>query len=306
LVALVNGDLQRIPDWSRDNSLILNASKTQPLLISRRIRPEDVRSDVILEVDSIRSSNVVKNFGLYVDGRLNWRKQVSYVVSRTLSALRLLYHFQRYTSRDLTIYLLIVSLFLYTDVVYFSSLTRAEFRRLGLAFYNFTRYVYGLWRFDHISEFAREILGDTLFEYLELQLARFIHKIVIFGAPDYLSSRRVLGRSPRHRFLIIPNPVPVTSLRGDSALCYGIRLRNVLPSAAKFFFSIGTIKREAKRFLTTADLSNHTHCPHHQGRIGSPNLDWIKSWAPKKKKLRRKKMLTKKKRSPRISSEMQT
>jgi hypothetical protein len=28
-VALINGDLQRILDWSHDNSLILNASQTQ-------------------------------------------------------------------------------------------------------------------------------------------------------------------------------------------------------------------------------------------------------------------------------------
>jgi hypothetical protein len=75
---------------------------------------------------------------------------------------------------------------------------------------------------------------------------------VIVGAPDYLSSLRVLGRSPRHRFLVIPNSVPVTSLRGDSALYCGIRLWNVLPSADKSFFSIGTFKR----FMTTADSSN--------------------------------------------------
>jgi hypothetical protein len=47
VVAFVNGDLQRILDWSRDNSLIINASKTQALLVSRRIRPEDVSRDVI-------------------------------------------------------------------------------------------------------------------------------------------------------------------------------------------------------------------------------------------------------------------
>jgi hypothetical protein len=45
LVALLNGDLQRILDWSRDNSLILNASKTQFLLVLQRIRPKDVGSD---------------------------------------------------------------------------------------------------------------------------------------------------------------------------------------------------------------------------------------------------------------------
>jgi hypothetical protein len=78
---------------SRDNSLILNA-----LLVSRRIRPEVVGSDVILKGDSVRLSDVVKNIGLYVDGRLSWRKQVSYVVSRNFSTLRLFYLFQRYTS----------------------------------------------------------------------------------------------------------------------------------------------------------------------------------------------------------------
>jgi hypothetical protein len=47
---------------------------------------------------------------------------------------------------------------------------------------------YGLRRFDHISEFSRRILGNTLFEYLKLWLACFIHKIGLVGAPSYLSS----------------------------------------------------------------------------------------------------------------------
>jgi hypothetical protein len=60
---------------------------TQALLISLSIRPEDVRSDVILGCDSVQLSHVMKNLGLYVDGRLSWGKQVSYVVSRTFSTL---------------------------------------------------------------------------------------------------------------------------------------------------------------------------------------------------------------------------
>jgi hypothetical protein len=62
-------------------------SKIQALLVSRRIRTEDVSSDVIFGGDSVRLSDVAKNLGLYVDGRLSWRKQVSYVVSRTFSTL---------------------------------------------------------------------------------------------------------------------------------------------------------------------------------------------------------------------------
>jgi hypothetical protein len=98
---------------------------------------------------------------------------------------------------------LIILIFLYKDVVYFSSLTGLEFRRLELAFNACTSYVFGLRRFDHISEFSRGILGYTLFEYLELRLACFIHKICLVGAPSYLSSLLVLGRSSRHSFITV-------------------------------------------------------------------------------------------------------
>jgi hypothetical protein len=103
LLALVNGELQSILDWAHDNSLTLIASNVQGLLILRRIRSEYVRSDVILGEDSVWLSDVVKNLGLYMNARLIWRMQVSYVVSCTFSTLRLLYRFQRYTSssRDL-------------------------------------------------------------------------------------------------------------------------------------------------------------------------------------------------------------
>jgi hypothetical protein len=141
----------------------------------------------------------------------------SRVVSRTYSTLRLFYRFQRYISRDLRIYLvrsLIIPIFLYTDVVYFPSLTGLEFRKLELAFNACTRYVFGLRRFDHISEFSRGILGYTLFENLELRLACFIHKIGLIEAPSYLSS------------LLVPRPAPSTSLRGNSTVHRGIRLWN--------------------------------------------------------------------------------
>jgi hypothetical protein len=114
-----------------------------------------------------------------------------------------------------------VPIFLYTDVVvYFLSLTEAEFRRLELVFNACTRYVYR--HCDHNSEFSRENLGCRLFEYLELRLAGFIHKIVIVGTPVYLSSRLVLGRFPRNRLLVIPNPVPVTSQRSTVVFVYGM------------------------------------------------------------------------------------
>jgi hypothetical protein len=75
-----------------------------------------------------------------------------------------------------------------------------------------------------ISEFSRGILGYTLFEYLELRLACFIHKIGLVGVLSYLSFLFVLGRSTRHRYITMSRPAPSTSLRCDSTVYWGIRL----------------------------------------------------------------------------------
>jgi hypothetical protein len=61
LVALINVDLQRILNWSPDNSLIPDASKTQALCILESIRSEDVSSDLIWGWDSVQLSDVLKS-----------------------------------------------------------------------------------------------------------------------------------------------------------------------------------------------------------------------------------------------------
>jgi hypothetical protein len=59
-------------------------------------------------------------------------------------------------------------IFLYVDVFYLPSLTGAGLKIFELAFNDCTRHVYGLGRFDHISEFSREILGCIFFDWLVL------------------------------------------------------------------------------------------------------------------------------------------
>jgi hypothetical protein len=195
----------------------------------------------------------VKNLGLYIDNRLSWRKQISRFVSRTYFTLWLFYRFQRYVSRDLRINFvrsLIIPIFLYTDVIYFFSLTGLEFRRLELTFNACTMYVFRLRCFDHISEFSGGIVGYTLLEYLELRLACFIHKIGLVGASSYFSSLLVLGRSKRQRFITMPCSDPSFILRGDSTVYRGLQLWNELPSTAKSCRGMSMFWREAGQFLS--------------------------------------------------------
>jgi hypothetical protein len=81
------------------------------------------------------------------------------------ATLRLLQRLQRFSCQDLLIYLvltLILSFFLYADVVFF---VMRMFRRLSFDFNASIRYVYCLRRFDLIYPFAQGLFGCTLEEY---------------------------------------------------------------------------------------------------------------------------------------------
>jgi hypothetical protein len=88
---------------------------------------------------------------------------------RVYGTLNLLNRFKRSTTTDLRLYLvraLIMPIVLHTDVVFFLCLISTALNRLQLAFNSCVRYVFGLRRFDHISEFESAILGCPLFTRL--------------------------------------------------------------------------------------------------------------------------------------------
>jgi hypothetical protein len=206
-----------IRQWSLENMLLLNATKTQTVVTG----PLKIGSDTIPYLNSVR------NLGLHVDHRLNWEKHVSHIVSRVYGVLCLLNRFRDNMTQDLRLYhvrSLVILIFLYSDVVYFPSLNGIAYRRLELAFNACVRYVYGLRRFDHISFYERDILGWDLFTYFELRLATFVHSVSLSARPAYLSSYLRTGSTLRQRFFLAPRPIPSTALRNDSTIYRGIRL----------------------------------------------------------------------------------
>jgi hypothetical protein len=78
-----------------DNSLVLNVSKTQAMVISRRDCGVVVEHPLTVAGDFVVFSDSVKHLELYIDNQLSRMEQVSRIVSRTYSTLRLLYRFQR-------------------------------------------------------------------------------------------------------------------------------------------------------------------------------------------------------------------
>jgi hypothetical protein len=107
----VNRDLEQILQWAFENSLMLNASKTQGIVIGRR------------DLTAFYTLSLLNRFKKYTSQNLR------------------LYLVQT----------LIIPIFLYSDVVYFPALTGVAFRRLELAFNACVMYVFNLGYSEHMQ-----------------------------------------------------------------------------------------------------------------------------------------------------------
>jgi hypothetical protein len=155
-VSLVNEDLEWIRQWAIANSLQLNASKTQKIIFSRSNRAV-IANPLRLGDDTLAYSESVHYLGLLAGRQLNWNVHVDRVVSKVYGTLSLLNRFKQSTTRKLRIYLvrsLILSIFLYSEVVYFPCLSNSAFNRLQLAFNDCTRNVFFQTRKFLVSSFS--------------------------------------------------------------------------------------------------------------------------------------------------------
>jgi hypothetical protein len=132
--------------------LFLMLLKTQALLISRRRRSEDVSSVVILRGDSVwLISDVVKILLLCVDRGWSIKVEKAGQLCGFSHFFYIVVSFSEICvqgSWNLSC-ALIVPIFLYTEVLFvFLLWLGADFRIIEIAFIAYTRYVYGLRRFD--------------------------------------------------------------------------------------------------------------------------------------------------------------
>jgi hypothetical protein len=131
---------------------------------------------------------------------------------------------------------LIIPQFLYCDVI-FSKLTSARLReRLKITFNSWVRYIYGISRFEHISDYSNQI-GVVLDLYYSYRICCTMNTIIKSGCPRYLYTELQFGQSS-HRFNLI---IPAHRLNrsAPSFLIQGAMLWNDLPPEVKREGSIG-------------------------------------------------------------------
>lgn len=108
-IDLINEDIGRMLNWNQNNKLVLNASRTQAVLLgsnnSARIDISHCPVRICVNDINIEFSTEVKNLGIYIDESLKWGKQISEIQRKSYGTLRQLYYQRSSLPTDLRILL---------------------------------------------------------------------------------------------------------------------------------------------------------------------------------------------------------
>lgn len=240
-VQKMNYDLQSVHDWATANGLSLNPLKSKCLVIQGRTRKFTFDWNIVLNGQRIVVVDSAKNLGVIFNRTLTWSNHVGSIVGATYNKLRALWSTQSFTPQRIRI--LLVKTYIMPTLLYgceiFSSCDALSRRRLNVVFNGICRYVYGVHKYDHISNYNTRIYGVSLDNLFKIRVLLLLHKIIYGKLPSYVFDRLKFTRSSRGCIIV---PVRHRTLVSDwQFYVNAIRLWNALPhfiqntsSAARF------------------------------------------------------------------------
>lgn len=202
----LNEDLWSVTRWATENSLILNADKTQAIIFSERAVSAMVPS-ITLNGVVVPYTSTVLNLGVVMEERMLFKSHVRKLCSEVFSRLRSLWpssHVFPTKTSLLLVQALLVPLFTYCEVIYSTNLQAGDVRSIEKAFSACTRFVYGLRRYDSTRDFYCRILGCSITDYLKFRRCVLVHDLALATIPRYLYSKLKCGRSTRGQSFVLP------------------------------------------------------------------------------------------------------
>lgn len=193
------------------------------MIIGRRSIETTFFPKLSLNGTTIEYVDTAKNLGIIFNRTLTWNNHISSKIGKVYGMLRSLWITQYFT--PLRIRTLIAKTYLIPTLLYgcelFATSDAESNRRLNVIFNNIARYIYGLKRTDHVSQYSKQIFSVCLNNFLKYKSLILLHKIVYTKKPGYLFNKLRFTRSNRsnniiqikHSYLISERQFFVSSIR---------------------------------------------------------------------------------------------
>lgn len=265
-IGLVNSDVCSLVSWVNEHGLLLNAKKTQPIIIgSSRIMSkivfEDVPNIVIGDV-AVPYCRTVTDLGLVLNTTLSWTEQVTKTCNKVFAAMHTLKSsgwMLPFKMKELLVKSLVLPIFDYGSSVYCDvSVELAS--RLQRAQNYCVRYLFNLRRDDRVSAAYEQLGWLRLNETRKLHNLNLTFKIIRSGIPEYLSQSfvflsQISGRTSRINASTLAIPRHSTVMYNRSFCVSSCRLWNALPEQLRTSVKFEVFKKGLRRWLvdSTAD-----------------------------------------------------
>ena len=93
----INSDLNRIKQWTNDNTLVLNAAKSQHIVIASNQNVSKLENfSIKIHDEQILTVDHVKNLGVIFDQKLKFTKHVDLICRKAYLSLKQLFPFKEY------------------------------------------------------------------------------------------------------------------------------------------------------------------------------------------------------------------
>lgn len=255
----INEDLQRVWDWSIQNDLMLNISKTQSIIFYKYTINTENLIPIMLNNILIPYNKVVRNLGLYMDCTLSFNDNINHICSKVFYTLKSLWSVSSFGTplfKTRLFYSYILPHFIYCDTVFYK-LSEGNLYKLQMCLNACTRYVYNLKKFDHLSIHRNQLLGCDLKTFFDFRVILLYKKIFKYHKPEYLVNKIQMFVSTRSQRSLNRINLPLNSCSplNHSFFVYGAKLWNSVPDVLKNA-SVNDVGRLKQEFIAWKNSSN--------------------------------------------------
>lgn len=207
--AKINYDLNRIRNWTLQNSLILNPKKSKNIVLGTPNRLRALANfQLFIDNIAIEQLEEVKNLGLTIDKHLNFIPHISEVCRKCFCSFKQISGFRNILGKDVKLLLcesLVISHVNYCDYVYGPCLNLSEKNKLQKIQNICIRFVTNTSFYEHVTPHIRQL------ELLKLNERRFVHfssllnNVIILQQPTYLFDKLLMRNTMHNRNLRYTN-----------------------------------------------------------------------------------------------------
>ena len=188
----VNSDLERIRIWLAANTLTLNMTKTEFLLICSRQRMLNFTSSLAIKINQIpvKQVSTTKSLGVYINENLTWERHITELSKKIAFGISAIKRIRYFVPRQtlITIYISMVQSHFYYCSVVWGCCSQSLSQKLQ-KFQNCAARVVTFSYFDSCTEeLFRELFWGKLDRQRCVDKAIMMYKIVNGAVPQYLCS----------------------------------------------------------------------------------------------------------------------